>query len=219
MSLQVSLFIDYMNAYHSAREVFSCSPDDQMCGHFWPRKLGEVLCANYRDTYPHHQAIELHDVRVYRGEPRRNLDTPGYDAFQRQKTAWEKTGTQVFSALMQYDSAQIPVGEKEIDVMLAVDFVAGAIEGDFDIGVLFSRDRDLMPALRYVREHLDGRIRADVAGWGRVAQGKYLTPPGQPAIRHLFGRADFDRVSDSTDYRRKSSKFRKANQRKRRGRR
>ena len=52
-----------------------------------------------------------------------------------------------------------PAQEKGIDVALAVDFVMMAARREFDVGVLFSSDTDLVPALEAVVALRPGRRR------------------------------------------------------------
>lgn len=216
VALRVSLFIDYQNAYHGARDLFHCLGDDHTCGQFFPWDLGKLICSKHNDLFQDGPFLELGEVRVYRGEPNRSRDELGHRAFQRQRTAWENAGVKVFSSLLQYSGSGEVEGEKEIDVMLALDFVTGAIHRTYDVGVLFSNDRDLMPALKYVRQHESEHCRADVAGWGGRDDGRYLQPPGARPIRHLVGRTDFSGIADNTNYARKASSFRRERRRKRR---
>ena len=216
MSLRVSLFIDYQNAYHHARSLFHSPADDRTCGHFRPWDLGHLICERYRSSRRNEVPLVLSEVRVYRGEPDRRRDARAHEAFQRQRTSWEEAGVLVRTATVQYGEHGRPQAEKEIDVMLAIDFVVGAIDRSYDVGILFSFDRDMMPALRYVRDVVSNGCRADVGGWGGIRSGRYLSPPGPPPVRHLLGKTDYEHIADSTDYTRPTSKLRRQNRRKRR---
>ena len=216
MSRRVSLFIDYQNAYGQARDLFHQPTDNQTCGQFRPWELGRLICRQYNERHPGEPPLELNEVRLYRGEPVRRMSQIAYDSFQRQRTSWEQADVHVFSAPLQYDRQGEPAAEKEIDVQLAIDFVIGAVEQSDDIGVLFSFDRDRLPALRYVREHQADRCRADVAGWGRLRNGRYLSPPGERPVRHLVGKTDYERLVDMTDYTVSSSNYRRSRRRRRR---
>ena len=49
---------------------------------------------------------------------------------------------------------------------LALDYAAGAIDGDYDVGILLSTDTDLVPALEFAlarRQNKDTAI--EVAAW------------------------------------------------------
>ena len=211
---RVCLFVDYQNAYQQARDLFHRSTDDHTCGQFRPWEMGELLCDRYNELRPNETALVLNEVRVDRGEPDRRRDARAHDAFLRQRAAWEHMGVQVRTATLQHGSGG--PREKEIDVMLALDFVVGAIDRSYDVGVLFSFDRDFVPALNLVRERMAGLCRADVAGWGGIRSGRYLVPPGPPPIRHLFGKVAYERLADVADYTKPTSKHRRENQRRRR---
>ena len=91
--------------------------------------------------------------------------------------------------------------EKEIDVALAIDLVVMAIESQYDVGILFSQDRDFLPALRYVRDHT--AARADIAGWVGGGERVTLQVEGRKLRQHHLGENDYIAVSDDNDYRRK----------------
>jgi len=63
--------------------------------------------------------------------------------------------------------------EKGIDVALAIDFVAMAVRGEYDVGILMSTDTDLKPALAVA--DLTGRGRSE-AGCGGVERHGYAQP-------------------------------------------
>jgi hypothetical protein len=91
--------------------------------------------------------------------------------------------------------------EKGVDVQLAVDFVLGMQKGDFDIGVIFSEDTDLHPALEAVGE-LQGPGRCELAMWRdpmksgprQVLSGGVIVPT------HMLTMTDYWRMSDDQDY-------------------
>ena len=59
-----------------------------------------------------------------------------------------------------------PAQEKGIDVALAVDFVMMAARGEYDVGILFSSDTDLVPALEAVIAlRPDDPPACEVAAW------------------------------------------------------
>jgi hypothetical protein len=65
-------------------------------------------------------------------------------------------------------------GEKGIDVALTIDFAVMAVRGEFDVGVIFSTDTDLKPALEFVAGLGEGKPggmpRAEVAAWSAKDQ-------------------------------------------------
>jgi hypothetical protein len=91
--------------------------------------------------------------------------------------------------------------EKGIDVCIAVDYVMMAMCGEYDVGVLFSADTDLLPAAR-------GRHRA--TGPARLRGCRWLPNGGNAANRlrvrghtvwcHLLDETAYKHVGDDTDY-------------------
>ena len=55
--------------------------------------------------------------------------------------------------------------EKGVDVKLAIDFVLGAIDGEYDVGVVFSTDTDLRPALEMVANRFAAHPKPELAAW------------------------------------------------------
>ncbi len=96
--------------------------------------------------------------------------------------------------------------EKGIDVQLAIDFVAGYIREEFEVGVLFSGDTDLLPALEAASEiaSLGGNrlLQPEVAAWGNRSRsgGRRLRPKGLNLHCHWLGELDYRQVEDSRDY-------------------
>jgi NYN domain len=91
-----------------------------------------------------------------------------------------------------------PAQEKGIDVALAVDFVRLACEGAFDVGVLFSRDTDLLPALEAVRDLSTGGVHVEVATWRGLSRLRY--PDSQLPWCHYLDGSDYEACRDDTDY-------------------
>lgn len=91
---------------------------------------------------------------------------------------------------------------KGIDVQLAIDFVAGAIDGDYDVGVIASTDTDLIPAIDFVVERFGGIRSAQVAAWSSDRFGPRLQTkiPSTKIWCHYLRRSDYDSIADPTDY-------------------
>lgn len=150
MSVRVALFIDYQNVYKGARAAFEGANVLSSRGQIDPFKLGHLICERRQ---PGGQR-ELCDVRVYIGQPSSSKDPRGYGAQRRQISRWEASSVQVFPRPLRYSPGypSVKPEEKGIDVSLAVDFVAGAVDGAFDVGIIFSTDTDLKPALEFVAQ-------------------------------------------------------------------
>jgi uncharacterized LabA/DUF88 family protein len=136
---------------------------------------------------------------VYRGYPS-PIRQPGSAATNdRQARAWLRDPlVTVTSRPLRYPYGwpATPAQEKGIDVALAVDFVRLAFEREYDVGVLVSRDTDLMPALETVF-HLK-LARVEVAAWKGVSRLRF-PDSGLPWCHHL-SREDYLAVLDPTDY-------------------
>lgn len=191
------LFIDYQNAYMQARRCFSQSGAASQGGQFDPSAVGELLVKRQRAGGT---AAEFREVRMYRGLPDAIRDPTGHAAAQRQALRW--TGdprVRVVTRPLHYPRAGRPQ-EKGIDVRLAVDFVAMALRGEYDIGVLMSHDTDLVPALEAVLD-LVPDVRVEVVAWaptrGRVNR---LRVPGYRLWCHYLSAADYAAVADARDY-------------------
>lgn len=92
--------------------------------------------------------------------------------------------------------------EKGIDVALAVDFVVMAVRREYDVGILFSSDTDLVPALEAVLALRPGEPAAcEVAAWAVPGvRPQSLSVRDASIRRHLLPEADFRSVADLTDY-------------------
>lgn len=113
---------------------------------------------------------------MYTGRPSSDRDPRGYGANRRQWAYWEGRGVHVSTRQLRYPRGYPGPGlkpeEKGIDVQLAIDFVMMRLRDEFDIGIMFSGDTDLVPALEAVCD-LAAEKKAplpEVCAWGE--QGK-----------------------------------------------
>lgn len=97
--------------------------------------------------------------------------------------------------------------EKGIDVSLAIDFVTMAVRNEYDVGILFSADTDLKPALKFVDGSATGAI-GEVAAWrrstfrdasNRINQQRISLGDNKPFC-HWLDRSDYISASDEVDY-------------------
>jgi uncharacterized LabA/DUF88 family protein len=186
------LFVDYQNAYMQARRCFAREASRPSAGQFRPAALGELVGARL--------GIELHQVRVYRGLPHAVRDPRSFTAADRQISAWQRNErVAVVTRPLRYRGS-LPPEEKGIDVRLAVDFVAMALRGEYDVGVLMSHDTDLVPALEAVLD-VAPAARVEVAAWapthGRVNR---LRIPGRRLWCHYLAAADYAALADGRNY-------------------
>jgi uncharacterized LabA/DUF88 family protein len=196
---RVVVFIDYQNAYRGARRAFFHEWDPGILGHLQPRLLALKLKGGENANR------ELTAVRVYRGIPIPKWDPVGAAAADRQAGLWNNQGlVTAITRPLNYRDPHDP-REKGIDVSLAVDFVMMAQRGEYDVGILFSEDTDLVPALEAVAE-IKGPAACETGTWfpleepGRRPPSPLLLPHARLGAVHLLRKSDFDHVRDNTDY-------------------
>lgn len=196
MTLRVVVFIDYQNTYRSARRAFGFDDSHHVDGQFHPRSVGEMVARRYSDP------AVLHQVRLYRGRPSNRHDPKGYAAAQRQVSIWKKTNLVVVTERnLWYPSpgSSDQPREKGVDVSLAIDFVMMAVRGEYDVGVVFSGDADLLPAVEEVHQ-IDGAEPAVAAWEPDDGHGRRLRPSGIPVRCHWLNRGDYESLRDLRDY-------------------
>jgi uncharacterized LabA/DUF88 family protein len=199
-SARVTVFLDYQNVYMGAREAFhsyGSPPRDRQVD---PSRLGELLVSRGSQF-----DRELLDVRVYRGQPDSQRDPRGYAANDRQCRHWEtfpKATVTTRTLLYARNWPSEPAREKGIDVQLAVDLVAGAVRGNYEVAILMSTDTDLKPALEFVRDlHGAPYPRCEVAAWSSPrGHSRRLSIPGRQIWCHWLDAADYQAVADRTNY-------------------
>ena len=201
---RVVVFLDWQNVYKGARETYCAFGAPHWQGQVDPVALGEHLAADS----PFDR--ELHEVRIYRGQPDGKLDPRGYAASRRQHAAWQRSPlVTLITRPLRYPRGW-PVTsapgerpqEKGIDVALALDFALMAVRGEYDVGILMSTDTDMKPALEAVAgmSHSPGP-RAEVASWSIAGRhNRRLAIPSRNLYCHWIDKGAYDRIADSTDY-------------------
>ncbi len=196
---RVVLFIDYFNVYMGARESFYPPGDFHTVGQFDPIALGELIASRAPPGFER----TLQEVRIYFGRPEAEKDPTGYAANRRQSVAWEAAGVTVIARPLKYppDWPKSKKREKGIDVALAVDFVTMAIDGKYDVGIIFSTDTDLLPALEDVLARYSTYPRAETAAWKSDRANRPLLVGGpRRNWCHMLTKSDYESVRDATDY-------------------
>lgn len=194
MADRVMVFIDYQNIYRGARKAFDLDSGHHVHGQVLPLRVGLALKNNGIGER------ELMEVRVYRGMPSAKRDARGYGAADRQNALWRNTDrVTVRTRPLNYRDPDAPK-EKGIDVQIAVDFVRMAIEDRYDMGILFSTDTDLLPALEAVCD-LKGELACEAAAWvPPVGSPSILRVKGKQVRYHYLDRQWYERLRDPTDY-------------------
>jgi uncharacterized LabA/DUF88 family protein len=198
--LLVVVFLDYQNVYHRARDAFCDREAAAREGQVDPLALGHLLASRVPGG-------RLAGVRLYRGRPSKRRDPRSYAAFRRQTAKQVSRGEGIVTVVardLRYpqDWPRRPAQEKGIDVALAVDFVMMVARCECDVGILFSSDTDLVPALEAVIALRPGDPPAcDVAAWAAPGgRPRSLSVRAARIRRHLLGESDYCAVADPTDY-------------------
>jgi uncharacterized LabA/DUF88 family protein len=196
MADRVVVFLDWQNVYRRGRAAFGTETEHHTYGQVDPLTLANDLCARKPGR-------QLKEVRIYRGIPTPSENPKGYAACRRQTAAWMNRGrdyTYVYLRPLQYLEGYDP-REKGIDVQLAIDYVRMAVQDEYDVGILFSVDTDLNPAIEAVHE-LDCGAVPEVAAWsGPNAPRKRLGGTTSPATWvHWLDEQCFRSVADPVDY-------------------
>ena len=150
---RVVVFLDWQNVYNGAREMFCTQQAPHWRGQVDPVALARHLAGDS----PFDR--QLHQVRIYRGQPDGKLDPRGYSASRRQHATWQRSPlVTLVTRPLRYPQGwptRSRVGErpqeKGIDVALAIDFVVMAVRKELDVGILMSTDTDMKPALEASR--------------------------------------------------------------------
>jgi len=183
------------------RGAFLLESGPPQLGQVDPLRLGQLIVS--RSPFDR----ELLQVRVYRGQPDASKDPIGYAANLRQCNTWRHMPkVQVVTRTLRYPPGWPACApgerpqEKGIDVALAIDFVAMAVRGFYDVGVIMSTDTDLKPALETVRG-LGGHPRCEVAAWSAShGHSRRLAISGARIWCHWLDDRDYRAVEDAADY-------------------
>ncbi len=160
MSARVMVFHDHQNIHLIAHRRFCPAGSSPTTAHIDPSQAARLLVSR------RNQESSLVGVRVYRGQPNPIFQPESAAASDRQARVWTRSDEMtVVRRQLRYPKAwpHLPAQEKGIDVALAVDFVRLALQRAYDVGILFSSDSDLLPAVETVLELKLARI--EVAAW------------------------------------------------------
>lgn len=206
-ALSVVVFIDWQNVYMGARDAFGFHERPQAVGNVDPFHLARFLAAAPDRSG---QARELAEARIYRGQPKQQYDEVSYRAYWAQRATWEKSGGErlkVVSRDLRYpegwkrgDRTERPQ-EKGVDVALAIDLVALAINKGADRAVVVSTDTDLLPALELVAAEC-GEEFVEVAAWDNPPHrhAPMLRPKGVSIAQRRLKLHHYERMKDEVNY-------------------
>lgn len=202
---RVAVFIDWQNAYKSARRAFGLDAMPNERGNFSPFGLARVLAyGNGRATNGKLCLVEIH-----RGLPDSTKDPNGHGANRRQAAAWQKeapTGIVVPRLRpLRYPPTwpAAPPGEKGIDVQLALAIVECVLGQGCEVAVMISNDSDLKPVIETVCR-LKGPAFIETAAWDAPGAPRLRSPV--PGVYHHKMSADlFRRVEQPVNYAHKTT--------------
>ncbi|MBI3097942.1 MAG: NYN domain-containing protein [Planctomycetes bacterium] len=200
---RLALYIDYQNCYEGARNAFFDKIAPSVLGQFDPLKLGSLIAARLpQPRYAPQDPRTLIEVRVYIGRPDPRRQPKTHAAHMRQCARWEKAGIRVAPRMLRYprDWPKTRAQQKGVDVGLAIDFIAGAMDNVYDVGVIASTDTDLKPPLEFVMRRFGSTKWAEVASWHSDLSRPRLSLADAPLWCHFLAKKDFDAVADPKDY-------------------
>jgi len=198
VSLRVAVFLDYQNVHLGAHSLFLSygAPVHEALVH--PVRLAERLVAKRRD------GGALTSVQVFRGRPNPGHQPTLAAANDAQTAAWQRTDARVQVVRRDLNYRSWPTEsprEKGVDVALSIALVEGALLEQFDVGIVFSGDTDLIPAVEMAFRRTTPRI--EIACWSGL---KPLWFPAELAAGrrlpwcHFLDQTDFNQVRDRTNY-------------------
>ena len=177
----------------NARNAFFTPTTHHIYGQINPLEVGKLVVNRTI------QQATLHQVRIYSGRPDSTKDPKTYAVHMRQCLVWQRAGIEVITRTLLYIKNAKPQ-EKGVDVALALDFVTMAVDNRYDIGVIFSTDSDLRPALEYVYSKYHNSIVVAVVSWKSSQFRKRLSIGNTNIWCHFLDVSDYQSVADSTDY-------------------
>ena len=233
--LKTVLFVDYENARKNADRLFGDRLDNN--GHFHPGELGRLVCEQYNKR-PERRGLpplKLSEVRVYRGLPDQQKESKRHADSLARKYAWldgdmfdpvDSPKITVVDPPLHYPKASHPrwaarkAFEQEVDTQLTVDVLTMAVQGKFDVAVLFSEDQDFLPLMHAMLTRYSAELLPQIhrAGWcrrmsqadGRRKRQDLILDEKHHRLRHLGAEErspihklwlnDYKEVADSANY-------------------
>lgn len=197
---KIAVYIDWQNAYKTAREAFGMQNMPNEHGNFSPYRLAQILAAgNGRGV----TGCELVRVEIHRGLPSQQHDQTGYAANRRQSAAWMAENRQI--VIPRLRTLRYPRGfpterpvEKGVDVQLAVGAIEWTLTKRCDVAIILSHDADLLPVPEAIAR-LAGVAHVETASWMSSTFQKRLR--SKPAVyHHLISEQVFRRVETPVNY-------------------
>lgn len=189
-------FFDGQNLFHGVKASFGYTFPN-----YDPHKLAAAVCQSHGWT--------LQKTRFYTGVPSAQ-ESPHWHKFWTAKLlAMSRGGVHVYSRPLRYRNKLSPTGvpvlvgeEKGIDVRIAIDILACAMRGDYDVALVFSQDQDLSEAADELRV-----VATEHKRWIKIASAFPVSAASknQRGINRTdwikIDRATYDACIDPWDYR------------------
>jgi uncharacterized LabA/DUF88 family protein len=196
---RVAVFIDWQNAYKSARYAFNLESLPNERGNFSPYQLSRILAAG-KDRG---SSAELVRVEIHRGLPSNRRDQLGYAANRRQAAAWIRENQEIVVPRLRplrysRTDPHAPPEEKGVDVQLAVSVVEHVLLNRCDVAIIFSHDSDLAPVVELIRR-LRGPNCVETASW-RSHHSESRLPAVAGVEHHHISGSVFQRVETPINY-------------------
>jgi len=130
-------FVDGQNLFHCAKEAFGYTYPN-----YDPQKLAAEICRE--------RGWQLTQVRFYTGVPPKDRDPHWHEFWAKKTLRMSRSKVHVVTRPLRYSEELLSDGsyayiprEKGIDVRIAIDILAFADKGHFDVALIFSQDQDL----------------------------------------------------------------------------
>jgi uncharacterized LabA/DUF88 family protein len=196
---KVAVFIDWQNAYKTAREAFGLQDMPNERGNFSPLRLSKILAAgNDRG-----RSAELVAIEIFRGLPSSKHDPTGYAANRRQAAAWKAEAGELITPHMRplrypRNFPNEPAVEKGVDVQLAVNAIEATLRKRCTVAIILSHDTDLLPVPETIAK-LVGPQRVETASWVSPWFRSRLRPKAD-VYHHEISEQVFDLVETPVNY-------------------
>lgn len=194
---EFTLFIDAQNVYNSARRAFYSAEDSSYYGQIKPMELANLIASRN----PPGVTRQVNEVRIYTGTPDGSKEPRTHSAYTKQANAWRSEGVTVVPRPLRYlpDWPITRAQQKGVDVAIAIDFIAFAIDQVHDVGILASLDTDLIPALEFVQNRPGRTCKIEVVGFdGGKHDKRALRIPNTWC--YWLNKDDYDSVADLKSY-------------------
>ncbi len=200
---RVGFIIDYQNMHLTAHNLFTPNLNKRE-SLLHPLQLAQGVLRRRGEFFKEQVTqFKITQVRVFRGLPSNRQEPEKYAQNLSQKSEWSKDKrVRIEHLQLKYRTKQgLPPQEKGIDVLTALNFVAMAQSGEFELVVLMTHDTDLQPALRMA--NLNSEVRIETAGWTGLNK---LRLKEQKLFHTYLTVGDFKNSIDQKDYSRKGVK-------------